>query len=172
MLKLARQYSFASSLVNSGRLSHIPVLENSPLSTEDLESFSSTVVPGAPCMDGPILVDGRASYLLARLGNRFHGLLFIDDKADLGKAVLDQLAGLKELKVPINTLIVMPEGLDQLELKGFERVIDLSGQISQALDARSGTYYLLRPDQLVAARMRGVDTQRIAKALNRALGWE
>jgi len=47
---------------------------------------------------------------------------------------------------------------------------DVKGLVAERYDARPGTFYLIRPDQHVAARLRTVDTTRIAAARDRAIG--
>jgi 3-(3-hydroxy-phenyl)propionate hydroxylase len=72
VLALARDCPFARGLVNSGRLSVPATLANSVLNTADEDEFAGGVVPGAPCVDGPI----GGEWLLRRLGGAFTLLYF------------------------------------------------------------------------------------------------
>ncbi|EJO53548.1 hypothetical protein BURMUCF1_0508 [Burkholderia multivorans ATCC BAA-247] len=54
-------------------------------------------------------------------------------------------------------------------MAGVDVVEDVDGLAAQRYDARPGTFYLLRPDQHVCARMRALDRQAIADALARAI---
>jgi 3-(3-hydroxy-phenyl)propionate hydroxylase len=48
-----------------------------------------------------------------------------------------------------------------------DEIEDAEGLLAQRYDAKPGTVYLIRPDQHVAARWRGIDTARIQAALRR-----
>ncbi|MGY8872280.1 MAG: FAD-dependent oxidoreductase [Pseudomonadales bacterium] len=170
VLKLAKNYNFARPLVNSGRLSVPPILTESPLNTADSSKFTCKVVPGAPCTDGPVMRNGQEDYLLTCLGNTFNGLLFIEQQKDLSQDVLDQLAVLATQEVPVKTFIVARHEMDIELPKGVELLVDKVGAVNERLDAKSGTFYLMRPDQLVTARMRQFDQQVVGAALNKALG--
>ena len=67
VLDLARDYPFARSLVNSGRLSTAVSYPSSGLNTPDTDAWNGGVAPGSPALDAP-LGDG---WLLERLGDRF-----------------------------------------------------------------------------------------------------
>ncbi|BBB29716.1 FAD-dependent oxidoreductase [Neptunomonas japonica] len=170
VLKLAKNYNFARPLVNSGRLSVPPILTESSLNTADSSKFACKVVPGAPCTDGPVMRNGAEDYLLTCLGNTFNGLLFIEQQKDLSQDVLEQLAVLATQEVPVKTFIVARHEMDIELPKGVELLVDKVGAVNERLDATSGTFYLMRPDQLVTARMRQFDQQAVGAALNKALG--
>ena len=68
VLDLARDWPFARSFVNSGRLSTAVSYPDSPLTTADIDSWTGGVAPGAPALDAP-LADG--GWLLDRLGDEF-----------------------------------------------------------------------------------------------------
>ncbi|WP_372739579.1 FAD-dependent oxidoreductase [Neptunomonas sp.] len=170
VLKLAKNYNFARPLVNSGRLSVPPILTESPLNTADSSKFACKVVPGAPCTDGPVVRNGQDDFLLTCLGNTFNGLLFVEKRQDLTPETLQQLTTLAALNVPVKTYIVARHEMDLDLPEGVELLIDKVGAVSERLDAESGTFYLLRPDQLVTARMRQFDQQTVIAALDKALG--
>jgi 3-(3-hydroxy-phenyl)propionate hydroxylase len=170
VLKLAKNYNFARPLVNSGRLSVPPILTESPLNTADASKFACKVVPGAPCTDGPVMRNGKEDYLLTCLGNTFNGLLFIEQQKDLSQDVLEQLAAFAAQEVPVKTFIVARHEMDIVLPEGVELLIDKVGAVNERLDAKAGTFYLMRPDQLVTARMRQFDQNVVGAALNKALG--
>jgi 3-(3-hydroxy-phenyl)propionate hydroxylase len=148
VLRLAETHPFARSLVNSGRLSLPCVYEHSSLNTADSDDFAPGARPGSVCPDAPIGVDGRAGWLLNRLGSGF--CLLVAD--------IDVPAGLR--------------GRPDIEVIELDRdVEDVAGLVRQRLDLQAGGAYLLRPDQHVAARWRRLDTAAVAAALSRALGF-
>jgi 3-(3-hydroxy-phenyl)propionate hydroxylase len=159
VLELAREHAFARSLVNSGRLSVPCVLAGSPLTTPDVDEFTPKQRPGAPCLDAPVVVEGRAQWLLRLLGGRFVGLAFAapDDGPPEGADAL------RTLPVPVETLVVAPAPGPHVD------VVDPEGHVHAHYDARPGSYYLIRPDQHVAARWRRFDPAAVGRALNRAL---
>ncbi|MBY4678145.1 FAD-dependent oxidoreductase [Marinobacterium arenosum] len=170
VLKLAKDYTFARPLVNSGRLSVPPFLTESPLNTADRDRFDCKVVPGAPCTDGPVMRDGKDDFLLTCLGNRFNGVLFVENRTDLDKETLAALAELAQQPVPVNTFLIASHEMDLALPEGVELLVDKYGVIKDRLDARAGTFYLTRPDQMVTARMRKFDKAAVVEAQNKAMG--
>ncbi|RQR28899.1 FAD-dependent oxidoreductase [Burkholderia sp. Bp9143] len=163
-LKLARDCEFARKLVNSGRLSVPAVLTDSPLNTPDRDgdAFACAMRPGAAAADAPVRAQGASGWLLRHLGDGFAGVLFglPGDAAALAQA-LDGLA------LPVRPVLVVPAGHAQA-VAGVDVVEDVDGFVAQRYDAKPGTFYLLRPDQHVCARMRTLERQAIADALARA----
>ncbi|RQR55122.1 FAD-dependent oxidoreductase [Burkholderia sp. Bp9140] len=163
-LKLARDCEFARKLVNSGRLSVPAVLADSPLNTPDRngDAFACAMRAGAAAADAPVRAQGASGWLLRHLGDGFAGVLFglPGDAAALVQA-LDGLA------LPVRPVLVVPAGQAQ-PVAGVDVVEDVDGFAAQRYDAKPGTFYLLRPDQHVCARMRTLDRQAIADALARA----
>jgi 3-(3-hydroxy-phenyl)propionate hydroxylase len=49
-------------------------------------------------------------------------------------------------------------------------VTDREGCLGKRYDAQTGTAYLIRPDQHIAARWRAFDAAAVAAAVNRATG--
>ncbi|EGD05269.1 FAD-dependent oxidoreductase, partial [Burkholderia sp. TJI49] len=72
-----------------------------------------------------------------------------------------------DLALPVRPVLVVPAGHAQ-PAAGVEVVEDIDGVAAQRYDAKPGTFYLLRPDQHVCARMRALDRRAIADALARA----
>ena len=165
-LALARDFPFARRLVNSGRLSVPAVHRGSPLSTSDRDRFGGGPPPGAVAIDAPVARDGTASWLLEALGGRFVALIFAD--APLAADMLAALHALASAPVPLRALVVAPQALTATD--GIERRVDTEGLAARRYDARPGTVYLLRPDQIVAARWRGFDAGALGAAVARASG--
>jgi 3-(3-hydroxy-phenyl)propionate hydroxylase len=165
VLDLARTQPFARKLVNSGRLSVPCVLVDSALNTPDEDAFAGWMVPGAPADDAPIASDGREGWLLSLLGGRFQLLVYVDDAAGWTPNELPAAGGLPA--VEIIAITATP-----VAVPGVRSVHDLRGRFAQRFDAQSGSAWLLRPDQHVAARWRKVDADKVQAALRRALGRE
>lgn len=165
-LKLARDCEFARRLVNSGRLSVPAVLTDSPLNTPDRagDAFACAMRPGAVAADAPVRAQQASGWLLRHLGDGFAGVLFglPGDAGALAQA-LDGLA------LPVRPVLIVPAGHAQAA-PGVDVLEDVDGLAAQRYDAQPGTFYLLRPDQHVCARMRTLDRHAIADALARASG--
>jgi len=149
VLELAKHEPFARPLVNSGRLSTPTPYRESPLITVDDEVFDEGPPPGSCCLDAPIQRDGKPGWLLDQLGQGFVLLCFGDDSAD------------------VETVEVA--GVTARPLRVGRDVKDTQGLIAQRFDAKTGTVYLIRPDQYVAARWRSFDVNKIQAALRRCL---
>ena len=165
VLKLAETHGFARRLVNSGRLSTATFLKESPLSTQDEPGFRSiATAPGAAAIDAPVQIGNRKAWLLETLRGGFHGLYFGN-----GALPHEQAAALRELRagpIPVHMLgIASPSGAMVADIP---TVVDAEGLVAKRYDARPGTFYLLRPDQHVAARWRRFDPALVKSALDRA----
>ncbi|WP_296229172.1 FAD-dependent oxidoreductase [Ralstonia sp. UBA689] len=157
-LRLAKHYPFARALVNSGRLSVPTVLEGSPLLTADESPFAGPLVPGAVALDAPVRgADGRADWLLSRMRDGFCVLRFCG-------------AGEHVDALPLPTLAIFPSGGMGTVSANVTALEDIDGLVAQRYDARPGTLYLIRPDQHICARWRGVDIAKLAAAVRRATG--
>jgi 3-(3-hydroxy-phenyl)propionate hydroxylase len=165
VLDLAREQPFARKLVNSGRLSVPSFLVHSRLNTPDAEAFAGDMVPGAPMADAPVDAAGQAGWLLDAVGNRFVLLLFLSDVDKLTPSWRDQVDALAASPIPVETVIVTPQGG---ELRGLRVLKDAQGLAAARYDATPGTAYLVRPDQHVAARWRTLQPQRVRAALAHA----
>ena len=159
-LELARTQPFARKLVNSGRLSVPSFLVHSALNTPDTDAFAGNMVPGAPLDDAPVRVAGQDAWLLDQLGNRFVLMVFVEGAQGLDPAQRTSLQALAQAPIPVQLLTVGRGG----------DVDDPQGLVARRYDALPGTAYLVRPDQHVAARWRGVDLAAVQAALARATG--
>ena len=158
-LELAKDFEFARKFVNPGRLSTPSVLDGSPLNTPDVDEFSDKQRPGAPCLDAPVSIDGADAWFLNQLGDRFVGIYFSDD----GSAPAE-LNSIGSDRVPVETIIVSRIN------SGNGHIADSNGLLHRHYDARPGTYYLVRPDQHVAARWREFNREKVLRAMERATG--
>jgi len=159
-LELARDFPFARRFVNPGRLSVPCTLDDSPLNTPDSDAFSPRQRPGSPCMDAPVIVNGSAGWFLQLLGDQFKGVYF----AAAGESA-SMAAALSALAVPVQLLVV--RGKD--DAGGADCIIDAQGLLATHYDATPGTFYLIRPDQHVAARWRTFSLNAVRAALERCL---
>ncbi len=161
-LEMARELAFARSFVNPGRLSTPCTLDESPYVTPDEDTFSAKQRPGSACLDAPVSVAGEEGWFLNQLGERFVGIYFTDRKNQ-------PPAELRELgseKIPVDILTVSKDNMGN----DGTAVFDKAGLVYQHYDASPGSFYLIRPDQHVAARWKQFDPARAKRALARALG--
>lgn len=169
VLNLAQQHPFARKLVNSGRLSVPCILQDSPLNTPDCtgDVFATDTVPGATLEDGPVRIGANDGWLLEQVKSGFHGLYFADDPGVIPDAVITGFEALKHVEVPVTTLVISA----RTGTLGLEPVLaDTQGLIAQRYDARDGTFFLVRPDQHIAARWRHFNVELVQAALARAIG--
>ena len=158
-LELAKDFEFARRFVNPGRLSTPSVLDGSPLNTPDEDEFNDKQRPGSPCLDAPVSIDGVDAWFLNQLGDRFVGIYFSED----GTAPAG-ITGAGSDRIPVDTLIVTRTGT------GANHIVDSNGLLYRHYDALPGTYYLIRPDQHVAARWREFSPEKVLRAMERATG--
>jgi 3-(3-hydroxy-phenyl)propionate hydroxylase len=138
------------------------------LNTPDENSFTGTMVPGAPSTDAPIAADGRAGWFLPHIGNTFCAVYFSDGKP-LSDDTISSLKSVTDSTPGIKTLVIVPKGARLFAPAHIEVLEDIDGMLAERLDAADGTCYLLRPDQHVCARWRKLDTKKIQAALARAI---
>lgn len=156
-LDLARDCPFARRLVNSGRLSVPATYAFSPLNTPDRDCFAGSLQPGTSMPDAPVRVAGTAGWFLRHCGGGFSLVVF-------GEAVT-----LPPLPVPLRVIVVTLPGVP-MDAPFATVCEDAEGLLASRCDATSGTVYLIRPDQHVAARWRGFNAASVAAAIDRALG--
>ncbi|MGI9389447.1 MAG: FAD-dependent oxidoreductase [Boseongicola sp.] len=147
VLELARHYSFARPLVNSGRLSVPCFYDGSSLNGLDQLNGPARSRVGAACVDAE-LDDG---FLLDRLPGEF---TVITINAETPK--VSNVDG-----IPIGTLSMTTEANDP------------TGVMSERyLGDNPSAIYLIRPDQHVAARWRDCSSDEIADAVRTAIARE
>lgn len=152
VLELSRRHSFARPFVNSGRLSTAVNYPDSPLNTQDSSLLNKGPEPGHVCIDAPVKTINGDDWLLGQLGNRFVLLALTDQDltGDLG------IHGLE-------TLQVAKSGAAQ---QG--RCLDVAGYVYDRYGVENQAYYLIRPDQYVAARWTELEPKKIESALRAA----
>jgi 3-(3-hydroxy-phenyl)propionate hydroxylase len=166
-LALARHHPFARKLVNSGRLSVPSFITESPLNTVDVDSFAGAMVPGAPMDDAPMQCDGEAVWLVDCIGGTFQCLVFVDDLAQIDASTRQSLLALRNAPVPIEPVLISNRsGI----VEGMRVLVDVQGLFAKRYDAQSGSVWLVRPDQHIAARWRRFELQTVEQALRVAMG--
>ena len=166
-LELARHHPFARKLVNSGRLSVPSFITHSSLNTADADSFVGAMVPGAPMDDAPMQCDGKDVWLIDSVGGHFQCLVFVDDVKHIDANTLQSLLGLRDASVPIEPVLVSKSaGV----VKGMRVLVDVQGLFAKRYDAQTGSVWLVRPDQHIAARWRRYQAQAVKQALHVAIG--
>lgn len=170
VLNLARTHAFARTLVNSGRLSLPATYADSPLNTPDTDAFSGRMRPGAVALDAPVQGPGDSPWWLAQLDAGFTLAYFCGD-APPDTQTLQALRALRLAAVPVKPVLVAGPGCDTAGWPSdLAAVVDTEGLLAQRYDALSGTAYLIRPDQHIAARWRAFQPDAVASAVNRAMG--
>ena len=168
-LELARHHPFARKLVNSGRLSVPSFITDSPLNTSDVDSFAGTMVPGAPMDDAPMECDGEAVWLINSVGGQFQCLVFVDDVKQIDTITLQSLQSLNHGSVSVEPVLISKcSGTVQ----GIRVLVDVQGLFAKRYDAQTGSVWLVRPDQHIAARWRRYQSALIEQALRVAIGAE
>ncbi len=169
-LQLATRYPFARALVNSGRLSLPHSYRHSPLSSRDRDAFARGLVPGMPAADAPLGSEPETAWLIDQLGARFVGMYFAG-AAPASSAVCSRLQALANLAEPVLALVLCEGGqAAQWRAQGVAAFEDAQGLAARRYDARPETFYLIRPDQHVAARWRRLDVRAVRDAVARAIG--
>jgi len=167
-LTLAREHSFARTLVNSGRLSVPAVLTQSSLNTPETAEFAGDVVPGAVMDDAPMREHDADFWLLDRVGKHFMVLLFVSDPHQLDTATARTCSSLADGPIPIEVVLVSRNA--GVAPEGLRVFVDYKNRFAERFDAQPGTTYLIRPDQHVAGRWRAFDATVLKTALARATG--
>ncbi|CAB3632748.1 MAG: FAD-dependent oxidoreductase [Achromobacter sp.] len=170
VLNLARTHAFARTLVNSGRLSLPATYADSPLNSPDRDTFAGRMRPGAVALDAPVRGPGDSPWWLSQLDAGFTLALFCGDQPP----AIDTLQALRALRlaaVPVKAVLVAGPGCDTAGWpEDMAHVVDNEGLLAQRYDALSGTAYLIRPDQHIAARWRAFQPDAVTSAVNRAIG--
>jgi 3-(3-hydroxy-phenyl)propionate hydroxylase len=169
-LQLAEHFPFARRLVNSGRLSMPHIYTKTPLSTPDQGAFAGRVTPGAPAEDAPLTAGNGSTWLLDQLGGRFVGIYFAG-AASANPSLRSRLAAFTNLPEPVDPLVICSVGQSAAwAAMGLDAFDDAQGLFAQRYDATLDAFYLIRPDQHVAARWRHLDIRAARDAVQRAAG--
>jgi len=158
-ISLAKEYSFARSLCNTGRLSNSFIYGKPPTSRAQKHKVRGVAVGEAVQNVAVELPDGRAGTLvdLFRGGPAFVGL-WSHASPDLSGEVIR----LANRTVPTLRMLEIGRGALGLSVLG-----DATGKLGAALGATRGkpTFWLLRPDMHLAARIENPDAAKVRHAL-------
>jgi len=169
-LQLAEHLPFARRLVNSGRLSTPHTYARTPLSTPDQSVFAGHAALGAPADDVPLTTGNQRAWLLDQLGGRFVGIYFAGAEP-ANPNLRSRLAAFTNLPEPVDPLVICGPGQSaDWTSAGLDAFDDAQGLFAKRYDATPDTFYLVRPDQHVAARWRHLDIRAARDAVQRATG--
>ncbi|MBB3190141.1 FAD-dependent oxidoreductase [Halomonas cerina] len=170
VLELAEHYSFARSLVNSGRLSMPCRYDASPLNGPDDTTFPAALRPGSPAKDAPVRLGGQSAWLLNQLGDRFVLLLDGRVRTSDAEALVPELATLLEQQPDLDLLVLGPASQALTRLPRTALIEDAEGLVDERYGLASGACYLIRPDQHVTARWTDCRRDAVNQAIDHALG--
>lgn len=148
ILNLAKDYPFARTLVNSGRLS-VPC-SLTGLSLQSAATLDRGLVPGTSCPDATLLHGGKPTWLLNQLGEDF---------------VLMTIGG-QESEIDIKHVRHLHISLDPDDTGVF----DFEGNVQKQYG--TDLAYLIRPDQHIAACFEMDEIDELMPALQRAQALE
>jgi len=168
-LKLAKHYTFARTLVNSGRLSLPCRYDDSPLNSTDNALFTTELTIGATPKDAPVLFNQQDSWLINHIGNTFTLMVNIDVQAP-NKLIteLNLLAQYDDLKL----LLVTSNDNVLATNKTLHYITDHKNIILDRYHLTPGSAYLFRPDQIITGRWKELTFQHVNNAMKKALGFE
>jgi 3-(3-hydroxy-phenyl)propionate hydroxylase len=149
VLGLAKEAEFAKRMVNGGRLS-VPSVYQTPLSTEDSETWTAGPCPGTHMFDVPLTVANGDD-------------VYLTDAFRAGKGRFALLAA-------GNKAMDVPNGCHDIRIAADAMFRDTSGLFAKRYGMINGEAYLLRPDGYVAARFKHPTAQTVNSALARAQG--
>lgn len=134
---------------------------------DDNSLYSSGPHQGAPLLNIRL---GDDQFLFDRLGASFY-LLYFTDATEVPGDIQAQVQALREQGVPLQLLAVT--GNRQTAVSGADgQVDDHSGHLRREYGAKTGSAYLVRPDQHVCARWHQLSGQALRAAIETALGNE
>ena len=118
------------------------------------------------------MVEGRSTWLLQLLGNRFVMMLYGTRNAVTNASLIKQwLAPLAALVPAVELLLILPTAEAVAAATGVLAAHDVDGLFAERYAVKSGSAMLVRPDQHVAARFIEPNIKDLAQALRRSLGF-
>jgi 3-(3-hydroxy-phenyl)propionate hydroxylase len=94
-------------------------------------------------------------------------LVFVDDVAQLDASTCHSLLALRHGLVPVEPVLISKRAGT---FEDMRVLVDVQGLFAKRYDAQSGSVWLVRPDQHIAARWRGFEVQAVEQALRVAIG--
>jgi 2-polyprenyl-6-methoxyphenol hydroxylase-like FAD-dependent oxidoreductase len=173
-LSLGRYYPPLAALVNSGQMSRPNRYPTSPIVTAPRGprlQRARDPQPGSLLIDAPCRVGGAATRLRALASQHFIGLYFCADvgrAAELGRA---QIAAAPPAAT-FRLYLVPPVGqrIDVPAAPPLAVLDDFTGALNGAYSDRHPTFYLIRPDGYIAARVSNLAHAEIAALIQRSAG--
>ena len=163
-ISLAKEYTFARSLCNTGRLSNSFIYGKPPTSLAQKHKVRGVAV-GEAVQNVPVgLPDGRRGTLVDLFRN---GPAFVGIWSGVQPDLASQVIRLANREAPLLRMLEL--GTRSL---GISLLADLAGKLGAALGAQAGkpTFWLLRPDMHLAARIDKPDAAKVRRVLSLALG--
>ncbi len=166
VLELAEHHAFARHLVNSGRLSQPAVLSTSPLVTPAADT--ELIMPGLPCPDVPLIRNGKKQSLLQLLGGRFVGICY--QTAEAQPPAREVLAEMQSHCPALSVLTVTDKEPNRDPTQTVWA--DMEGFFVDRYGARPGSFFLVRPDQHLAACWPVLSVEAVTAAISRSMALE
>jgi len=168
VLALARDFPFARTLVNSGRLSRPCSLECFAGTVASGNGVAGPMAPGMPCTDAPVMFSGqRSGWLLEALGGDFTIVTFAVHAADAARRQAELRAG--GVRLPLR--VIVPAAAAGTAENMESVLCDVQGLAGERYGGGPGVTYLIRPDQHVAARFAIFDPAVLAAAHASTIAW-
>jgi 3-(3-hydroxy-phenyl)propionate hydroxylase len=171
VLSLSKKVEGIRPFINSGRLSMPAIYADSPLNSPDFDEFKGDAQVGSPCIDAPIQKSGGKTWLLKILGRKYCGLYFCGNHDNLNKTTFKHLNKLTTAEIPLHIIIVANNVTFKQNKNGFTYIIDSEKKVKERYDGKSGTFYLIRPDQHIAARWKSFNLEKVQNAIRKSIGY-
>ena len=168
-LRLAKEHTFARTIVNSGRLSMPCRYKKSFLNTPDSDVFTSSLGDGCVPKDAPVTESGAPGWLINFLGNEFALMVKVTEQGD--QQLIDDLVELNKQE-DLRILVISARPLPSIFSDIGTELIDAKNLVSERYDLAHGSAYLFRPDQIISGRWKQLSKANIIDAQKRALGYE
>jgi 3-(3-hydroxy-phenyl)propionate hydroxylase len=120
--------------------------------------------PGDVLPDAP-LHNGADTWATEAVAGRFAAITFVDEPGNLSAN-----ASLAPAPGPLAVEQIAITRRAGVAPTGWKLLRDVEGLLARRCDARTGTTYLVRPDQVVAGRWRTLDMPVLTEALRVASG--
>ena len=160
---LAKEYPFARSLCNTGRLSNSFIYGKPPTSEAQKHKVRGVAV-GEAVQNVPVeLPDGRRGTLVDLFRN---GPAFVGLWSGMSPNLAPQVIRLANREAPLLRMLELGAGSLGISVLG-----DHAGKLAAALGAQAGkpAFWLLRPDMHLAAHIDHPDVAKVRRALRAAL---